>query len=59
MTKLEKILGTALVVVSTGYAYTAYTTIKHIIREREFYAHLQEECEKIKESLNNSANSTK
>lgn len=59
MTKLERILGTALVGVSAAYAYTAYGVVKQVVKERKFYEHLQEECEKMKEALKNSVNGKK
>lgn len=48
MSKLEMILGTALVGVTTGYVYTVVGVLKHIKKEQQFLEDLQEKCNKIK-----------
>ena len=51
MTKLEMILGTALIGVTTGYVYTVIGVMKHIKKEQQFLGEIQERCGNIKNIL--------
>ncbi len=57
MSKLELILGTALMGVSTAYAYTMIGVVKYIRRERKLIAEMQEQCDQIKEIMQNEEES--
>ena len=59
MTKLEKILGTALVGTTVGYVYSVFEAVKYIKQERQLFAELQEKAEELQQQLNDTKNSIK
>ena len=59
MTKLEKILGTTLVGTTVAYICSAFGAVKYIKQERQLFVDLQEECEKLKQQLEETKNIVK